>query len=218
MKLTNNFYLNEFLKSRTAKKFDFEDQFNPPTDIVNNLKKLCENILQPLSDSVDNEPIMITSGYRSPQLNSKIGGSSTSEHCYGMAADIQYYRNSKEENRIIFDYIIQLDLPFGQLIYEFGDEESPDWVHVSYNENRIRKQILKAYKENGRTKYDDITNTYKVKHILPTKKENKTEEINKTSKQYDKVLDIIKSFKDINSNSIKEVDFNELAYKIIKYW
>lgn len=222
MKLTDNFSLEEMLDSDTAERYDIEEQFNPPRSVIENLKLLCTKILQPLSDLVDNKPIMVSSGYRSPPLNKKIGGAhkivdgkyvATSEHCYGMAADLKYFENGVMENRKIFDYILQLNVPFGQLIYEFGDDRSPRWVHISYNENRNRKQILKAYKLNGKTKYDDITDTYEIKHFLP-KKEEKLKKDN----QFDKVLDIIKSFKNLNTNSIKEEDFKELTYKLIKFW
>ena len=92
-----------------------------------------------------NIPIEISSGFRSLQVNKMIGGSKTSQHTKGEAMDIKI--GSKGFN------FIKDKLEFDQLIWEFGNDENPSWVHVSYKKGRNRKQVLKAYKQNGKTKY-----------------------------------------------------------------
>jgi zinc D-Ala-D-Ala carboxypeptidase len=146
MKLSKNFTLGEMIQSQTAIRKGIDN--TPNGDQILNLIDLCENVLQPLRDHIG--AIYISSGFRSQKLNVAIGGSTTSQHCAlnGAAADI----DMGEKNREIFEYI-KNELPFDQLIWEFGNEECPSWVHVSYKEGKNRKQILKAVKENGRTKY-----------------------------------------------------------------
>jgi hypothetical protein len=90
----------------------------------------------------------VSSGYRSPELNSLIGGSKTSQHCFGNAADVQV----EERNHEIFNFIKE-NLDFDQLIWEFGTDAEPSWVHVSYVQGKNRKQVLKAIKVNGKTQY-----------------------------------------------------------------
>lgn len=92
-------------------------------------------------------PIRVNSFYRSPELNAIIGGSTTSQHCKGEAIDI----DADSDNHILFDWIIE-NLNFDQLIWEFGNDNNPDWIHVSYSDNN-RKQVLKAVRVNGKTKY-----------------------------------------------------------------
>lgn len=146
MKLSKNFTLGEMIQSQTAIRKGIDN--TPNGDQILNLIDLCENVLQPLRDHIG--AIYISSGFRSQKLNVAIGGSTTSQHCAlnGAAADI----DMGEKNREIFEYI-KNELPFDQLIWEFGNDECPSWVHVSYKEGKNRKQILKAVKQNGRTKY-----------------------------------------------------------------
>jgi hypothetical protein len=109
---------------------------------------LCENVLQPLRDKYG-KSINITSGYRSPKLNKAIGGSSTSQHCYGQAADIQV---DKKDYLKVWE--ILKTLPFDQIIFEFGTESAPDWIHVSFVQGKNRGQKLKAVKNIiGKTEY-----------------------------------------------------------------
>jgi hypothetical protein len=109
---------------------------------------LCENVLQPLRDKYG-KSINITSGYRSPKLNKAIGGSSTSQHCFGQAADIQV---DKKDYLKVWE--ILKTLPFDQIIWEFGNESAPDWIHVSFVQGKNRGQKLKAVKNIfGKTQY-----------------------------------------------------------------
>jgi hypothetical protein len=146
MKLSNSFNLIEFTSSETASRRGIDN--TPSIAVIENLRLLCENVLQPLRDKYG-KSINITSGYRSPKLNKAIGGSSTSQHCFGQAADIQVDRK---------DYLkvweILKTLPFDQIIFEFGTESAPDWIHVSFVQGKNRGQKLKAVKNIfGKTDY-----------------------------------------------------------------
>jgi len=145
MKLSENFTLAELTKSSTAKRLGIDNTPNP--EQLENLVELCHKVLQPLRDAIG--PIRISSGLRVPELNKAIGGSTTSQHCAinGAAADIDI-----DDNKEVFEYI-KNNLQFDQLIWEFGNEKQPDWVHVSYHYGHNRGQVLKAIKKDGKTKY-----------------------------------------------------------------
>lgn len=151
MKLSKNLYLSEVTKSRTAKRLGISNE--PTKEHLVNLQILAEKIFQPIRNYYDC-PIYISSGYRSESLNKAIGGSKSSQHCKGQAIDIDRDGHSLPNNGQIFEFI-KNNLDFDQLIWEFGSNTNPDWVHVSYNPNGSqRKQILVAYKDsNNRTKY-----------------------------------------------------------------
>ena len=105
-----------------------------------NLIRLVANILDPLREAYG-KPIRVNSGYRSKALNKAIGGATASQHLSGHAADIS--AGSRKENQQLFDLIQKLKLPFDQLIFEKGNvKEGPDWVHVSFDQSRNRRQIL----------------------------------------------------------------------------
>lgn len=130
------FTIKELIKSTTAtaKKID-----NTPTkEVEDNLTKLVDKILDPLREAYG-KPIKVNSGYRCPRLNRAVGGSATSQHVLGQAADIT--GGSKSENKILFDLIKSLKLPFDQLIWENGGV----WVHVSFGP-RNRRQVLSINK------------------------------------------------------------------------
>ena len=148
MKLSENLDLSEVIRSESAKRHGISNK--PTPEHIDNFKLLAEKIFQPIREHFG-VPIRISSGYRSKELNAKIGGSASSQHCKGQAIDIDQDGTSIT-NRQVFDFIKD-NLPFDQLIYEFGDDDNPDWVHVSYSRNQQRGQILKAFKINGQTKY-----------------------------------------------------------------
>jgi zinc D-Ala-D-Ala carboxypeptidase len=149
MQLSEHFELAEFIRSSTAKRAGIS---NMPTDAhLENIKLLCEKVLEPIRVHFA-RPIILSSGYRSAALNRAVGGSSSSQHCSGEAADIDM-DGTNITNAQIFNYIKD-NLEFDQLIWEFGTDTNPDWVHVSYESNgRQRKQILRAVKKNGSTSY-----------------------------------------------------------------
>ncbi len=146
MQLTKNFTLAEMLRSQTAIRLNIQEQFNPPLAIINNLKSLCENVLQPLRNKLK-KSIFISSGYRCPRVNRVIGGAANSQHLTGLAADFTATDYTTEE---LYQYIKTNNIIFDQLIQEFDQ-----WVHISYNPipEKNRKQCLRAVKQNGRTKY-----------------------------------------------------------------
>jgi len=149
MKLSEHLDLKEVTVSDTAKRRGISNE--PTPEHLENFKKLAENIFEPIRKHFG-EPIFISSGYRSKALNEAIGGSLSSQHCTGEAIDIDM-DGTTITNKQIFDFI-KANVNFDQLIWEFGTDANPDWVHVSYNsDGPQRKQILKAVKAGGATKY-----------------------------------------------------------------
>ena len=126
------FTIKELCKSSTAEQKKIDN--TPNSEIVNNLEKLVEYILDPLREKYG-KPIIVNSGYRSPALNKAVNGSKTSQHMKGLAADIT--AGSVTKNKVLFNLVQELNLPFDQLI----DEKKFRWIHVSYS-NKPRKQIL----------------------------------------------------------------------------
>ena len=151
MMLSKNLSLGEFTRSQTAKRKGIDN--TPSEKHLEAAKLLAKSIFQPIRDCFA-VPIFISSGYRSDALNEAIGGSKTSQHSKGEAMDIDMDHRNGPENEEIFHYIRE-NLPFDQLIWEFGTDERPDWVHVSYNsDGKQRGQILKAKRNSaGKTYY-----------------------------------------------------------------
>ena len=152
MNISDHISLKEAIRSNTAKRLGIDNM--PDNETLVTMQVTAQHVFEPLRQHF-NEPIYISSFYRCKELNTAIGGSSKSQHCKGEAIDIDDVY-SKVTNADFFNYIKDR-LEFDQLIWEFGDDESPDWVHVSYSLGKNRMRILKAIKENGRTKYIDIT-------------------------------------------------------------
>jgi hypothetical protein len=153
MKLSEHLDLSEVTRSESAKRKGIS---NMPTEAhIANFKLLAEKIFEPIRTHF-RCPIIISSGYRSKELNAAIGGSLTSQHCQGEAIDIDMDGTPNGvTNRMVFDYIKD-NLDFDQLIYEFGDANNPDWVHVSYESTgKQRKQILRATRSGGKTVYSN---------------------------------------------------------------
>ena len=151
MKLTENFSLNELTKSQTAERKGINN--TPSTEHQENLKRLCESILQRIRDHFG-QVVSVSSGYRSPELCVAIGSSTKSQHARGEAADFEIFGVSNKE---LADYINE-NLTYDQLILEYWKESDPNsgWVHCSFTLNGNRKQYLRAYKENGATKYESM--------------------------------------------------------------
>lgn len=143
MNLSTNFTLEEMTQSQTATRQGIPNQ--PGSAQTAALRALCETILEPIRAHF-NAPVRVSSGYRSPKLNQTIGGSATSQHCKGEAADFTVVGHSVDE---VFEFIKASDLPFDQVIHEFGA-----WVHVSHTRSRInRRQALRAVRRRGRAEY-----------------------------------------------------------------
>lgn len=151
MNLSKNLTLFEMIKSEMAKRKGVSNQ--PTPEHIENMKVLAEKIFQPIREHFD-VPIYITSGYRSAALNKKIGGAKNSQHLTGEAMDIDMDgHDSGVTNVQIFKYIRE-NLSFDQLIWEYGNSTTPDWVHVSYSTSGTnRRQVLRATKGTFGTKY-----------------------------------------------------------------
>ena len=152
MNLSANFTLAELTRSERAMRDGIDN--TPTPEHIANLTALATFILQPLRDAMGHA-IPVTSGYRSAKLNAATpGASKTSQHSEGLAADLDMKRNPKARttNAALFHFI-RANLPYDQLIWEFGDKKEPSWVHVSYRPTKRRGQILRAVKVGGVTKY-----------------------------------------------------------------
>jgi len=126
----------------------------PNDEQLANMKVLAEKVFEPLRSWVGG-PIKINSFFRSVELNKAIGGSSRSQHCKGQAMDLDDTFGHKT-NAEMYNYIKE-NLDFDQIIWEFGDDSNPAWVHISYvSEEENRNRCLLAYKDKGRTKYKVI--------------------------------------------------------------
>ena len=139
----------EGVYSNTATRRGIDN--TPNDEQLKNMELIAEEVFEPLRSYVGG-PIKINSFFRSPELNTAIGGSSKSQHCKGQAIDIDdtFGRMTNAE----MYYWIKENLEFDQMIWEFGDDDNPDWVHVSYvSAEDNRNRCLKAYKENGKTAY-----------------------------------------------------------------
>lgn len=142
MKISDHLTLREVTKSNTADRRGID---NTPTDEhLENLKVVAEKVFEPLRNHFG-VPIGISSGYRSEELNKAVRGSKTSHHCKGMALDIDADIFGKITNKEIFNFILH-NLEFTQLIWEFGTDDEPNWVHVGYDPNNLKKQVLRARK------------------------------------------------------------------------
>lgn len=148
MQLTNNFSLAEMVKSETALRHDMD---NTPSEAeIASLRLLCEKILQPVREHYG-KGVKVNSGFRHPDVNAKVGGSKTSDHCKGQAADIEIpgVANADLALHIVDTY------EFTQVILEFYTPGVPDsgWVHVSYDPANLKGQVLTATKKDGKTVY-----------------------------------------------------------------
>lgn len=143
MRLSPHFTLLEMVRSATAMRLGID---NTPGDmVVDELRLLCREIMEPLRHIIG-VPIVVTSGYRCPQLNMAIGGAARSQHMLGQACDWEVPGVS---NRKLMDRIIRSGLPYDQLIYEFGED---GWIHIS-RATDPRMQVLRAESLAGRTVY-----------------------------------------------------------------
>jgi zinc D-Ala-D-Ala carboxypeptidase len=149
MNLSKNFTLKEFTKSSTATRQGIDN--TPQDEHLESAKALFENVVQAVREKFG--VTRINSGYRGPELNKAVGGSSRSQHCKGQAVDIEC---DKADNLVVAQWIRD-NLDFDQLISEFYEEGDPSsgWVHVSYAGADNRKQCLTAQRVNGKTQYSN---------------------------------------------------------------
>tara|TARA_R110000787_G_scaffold244838_4_gene350689 strand:+ start:333 stop:794 length:462 start_codon:yes stop_codon:yes gene_type:complete len=151
-RISDHVSYKEGIKSNTATRLNIDN--TPDSYALGNMTAVSHNLFEPLRQWVGG-PIKINSFFRCEKLNSAIGGSSRSQHCYGRAIDIDDTFGHKT-NAEMFDYIKE-NLSYDQIIWEFGNNDNPDWVHVSYvSKDENRGRALKAVKENGKTTYQVI--------------------------------------------------------------
>ena len=154
-RISKHITYKEATRSATALRLGID---NKPNEYeLQNMEMVANKVFEPLREAV-NGPIKINSFFRCEKLNKAIGGSSKSQHCQGRAIDIDDIYGHVS-NAYMY-YYVKDNLDFDQLIWEFGTNDSPDWVHVSYvDSDSNRKRCLRAIRENGKTKYIDITNS-----------------------------------------------------------
>lgn len=150
MKLTANFTLNELTQSETALRKGLDNA--PTQEVISALQVLAVNVLQPVRDHYG-KGVKVNSGYRSPEVNASVGGSKTSDHCKGQAADIEIPGVPNKELALY----IRDNLEYTQLILEAYTEGVPDsgWVHVSYDPTNLKKQVMTAKFVNGKAIYSN---------------------------------------------------------------
>ena len=152
MNISKHISYKEGVYSRTAMRRGIKN--NPNAEQMENMVAIAEEVFEPLRMWVGG-PIKINSFFRSPELNKAIGGSGKSQHCHGQAIDLDD-TFGKATNAEMYNFI-KKNLDFDQIIWEFGDDDNPDWVHVSYvSPDQNRNRCLKAYKKSGRTNYEII--------------------------------------------------------------
>jgi hypothetical protein len=153
MKISQHLSLSEVTRSDSAKRHGIDN--TPTAEHLENFKLLAEKVFEPIRAHFG-VPIHISSGYRSKALNQFVKGSASSQHCKGEAIDIDMDGSSNGvTNKMIFDFIVS-NLEWDQIIWEFGSDKNPDWVHVSYTKGVNRKQKLKAVRSGGKTSYQAI--------------------------------------------------------------
>ena len=150
--ISKHISIKESVRSITAERLGLHNF--PDNDTLINMQLIANRVFEPLREWVGG-PIKVTSFFRSAELNTAIGGSKTSQHCKGQAIDLDDVYGHKS-NAEMYHWIKE-NLNFDQLIWEFGTDTNPNWIHVSYvNDEDNRNRCLKAYKENGKTKYKVI--------------------------------------------------------------
>jgi hypothetical protein len=153
MKISTHLNLAEVTRSSEAKRQGIDN--TPTQEHIENFKLLAQKVFEPIRLHFKT-PIFISSGYRSKELNDFIKGSLSSQHCKGEAIDIDMDGSKGGvTNKMVYDFIKDR-LDFDQLIWEFGTDANPDWVHVSYTKTGNRKQKLKAVRNNGKTSYINL--------------------------------------------------------------
>ena len=135
-KLSEHFSLHELTASQTATRKNISEQFTPPENVLASLRFLCVNLLEKLRALNNNQPLMVSSGYRCERLNRAVGGKPNSQHLRGEAVDIDF--GSKAANRDFFNKIKKSDIVFDQLLNEFDFA----WIHISLKKEGNRKQVL----------------------------------------------------------------------------
>lgn len=153
-KISLNITLAEATKSQNAIRLGLRNV--PDADTIERMKHVADTVFERVRYAVcGNRPLAVTSFFRSPAVNKAAGGSATSQHCEGEAMDLDADVYGNGTNRAIFDYIRE-NLSFDQLIWEFGDDRQPAWVHVSSTVSGNRGQVLRSRNQGGKTVYEKL--------------------------------------------------------------
>lgn len=153
-RISANITLWEAVKSQTAVCLGLGN--TPGHEEIENMKRVATRVFEPLRrDVADGKPLAVTSFFRSADVNAAVGGSLSSQHTRGEAMDIDADIYGGCTNRELFDYV-KSSLEFDQLIWEFGDNRSPDWIHVSLKASGNRRQVLRSVRRGGKTEYYKI--------------------------------------------------------------
>lgn len=145
MKISEHLTLKEVTKSNTADRKGIDN--NPTAEHLENLKLVANEIFEPIRNHFG-VAIGVSSGYRSESLNKAVKGSKTSQHCKGQALDLDADMFGKITNKDIFYFVLN-NLKFTQLIWEYGTDDEPNWVHIGYDPNNLKSQVLRVVKGGG---------------------------------------------------------------------
>jgi hypothetical protein len=152
MKLTTNFSLSEFTASETAMKNGFAEQYQPTKEIVDNLRKLAQHLAEPIRAKFGS--FSPTVAYRCERLNNAVKGAKKSEHLQGKAFDETFIKDGVNISGEVFKWLLKSGLQWSKLIWEFGDENNPRWLHIGYDETNLNNEVLIAKKNTfGKTIY-----------------------------------------------------------------
>ena len=152
MKLSDHVTLEEVTKNKTASQLGLDN--TPTPEHLENLKLVLNKVFEPLREGLGGSPIFISCGYRGAAVNAKTkGASKTSYHCFGKALDLDADVFGKVTNADIFNYIKD-NLEYAELIWEYGNDINPDWVHVAFDEGKNVKETLRVRSVNGKPKYE----------------------------------------------------------------
>jgi hypothetical protein len=164
MKLTTNFSLAEFTTSETAMKNGFAEQYQPTKEIVDNLRKLAQHLAEPIRAKFGS--FSPTVAYRCERLNNAVKGAKKSEHLQGKAFDETFIKDGVNISGEVFKWLLKSGLQWSKLIWEFGDENNPRWLHIGYDEKNLKNEVLVAVKfKNGQVRYIDyFASELKQKH------------------------------------------------------
>lgn len=161
MKLSDHFTLEEFTKSDTAMRLGIKEQYNPPQSVIDNLKRLAVEIAEPIRDKFGS--FAPTCAYRCPKLNASLGSSSTSMHVTGEAFDETFFKGDKNISAEVFFWLVNnKQLPYTELIWEKGDVNQPNWIHVGIKKSK--PQSIMVF--NGSSYIDYFKSEYYKVHKL----------------------------------------------------
>ena len=139
MKLSQNFTLNEFTTSETAMKNGFSENYNPSNEVIENLKKLALLVAEPIR--IEWGSFSPTVAYRCKRLNDKLGGAKKSQHLLGQAFDETFIHEGINICDKVFFWLIKSKVPFTKLIWEKGNKDCPNWLHIGYTEG-VKKEVI----------------------------------------------------------------------------